>query len=181
MKLAGELHISKKTIYKHFHSKDNLIKEICSFTTAEITDSIETIVEGKEDVVMKFVKLLNMYGGFLSNVSEKWFNDISVHAPNVKKEIESRRNEKINDILIKLLEQGKKEKLIIDYPPELILVTFTSSLKSVLNTDFLVRSRFSMHEAFMLTYEILLNGILTKKGKEKFKKDKLKLSKQILK
>ena len=178
--LAGELHISKKTIYKHFPSKDNLIKEICSFTTSEIVENADQIVEGKEDVVVKFVKLLNLYGGFLSMVSERWFNDISVHAPNLKKEIETRRNDKINNIMLKLLEQGKKEKLIINYPSEMILVVFTSSLKAVLNTDFLVMNRFSMHEAFKLTYEILLNGILTSKGKDKFKSERLKLSKQIL-
>lgn len=178
--LAGELHISKKTIYKHFPSKDNLIKEICSFTTSEIVENADQIVEGKEDVVVKFVKLLNLYGGFLSTVSERWFNDISVHAPNLKKEIETRRNDKINNIMLKLLEQGKKEKLIINYPSEMILVVFTSSLKAVLNTDFLVMNRFSMHEAFKLTYEILLNGILTSKGKDKFKSERLKLSKQIL-
>lgn len=178
--IAGELHVSKKTIYKYFPSKDNLIKEICSHTTKELINVVDKIVDGKEDVVLKFIKLMNMYGGFLSGVSDKWFNDISIHAPKLKKDIEVKRNEKIVFIMKKLLEQGKKEKLIVNYPTDLIIQIFISSLKSALNSDFLIMSRFSMSDAFRQTYEILLNGILTNKGKEKYSREKQKLSKYLL-
>lgn len=178
--IARDLRISKKTIYKYFPSKNVLLKDICNETTAEIIKNIDFIVEGKEDVVIKFVKLLNMYGNFLRNISDKWFKDISIHAPNIKREIDSRRNDKINKILIKLLKQGKKEKLITNYPAQLILSTFTSSLMSVMQPEFLINNKFSMHDAFIITYEMLLNGILTDKGKDKFKKEKAKLAREIL-
>lgn len=177
--IANELRISKKTIYKYFPSKEKLLEEICSDTSCEIMSKIEIIIEGKEDVVVKFVKLLNMHSNFTMNISDKWLNDLSIHAPGIKKNIDEMKNEQINKVFRKLLEQGKKEKLIENFPTPIIITSFNSSLISVLNPDFLINNKFSMQEAFKITYEMLLNGILTSTGKEKFKKIKALLAKEI--
>lgn len=177
--IASDLRVSKKTIYKHFPSKEKLLEEICNDTSCEITGKLEEIVEGKDDVVVKFVKILNMHSNFTMNISDKWIRDISIHAPRLKQDIDEMKNEQINKVMKKLLEQGKKEKIIENYPVAIIIVTFNSSLMSVMTPDFLVNNKFTMQNAFKLTYEMLLNGILTEKGKEKFKKTKALLAKEI--
>lgn len=177
--IASELHVSKKTIYKFFPSKDKLLEEICSDTSCEIMSRIEEIIDGSDDVVVKFVKLLNMHSNFTMNISQKWLKDLSIHAPNIKKNIDEKKNEKVNKVFTKLLEQGKREKLIENFPTPIIITSFNSSLMSVLNPDFLINNKFSMHEAFKITYEMLLNGILTEAGKERFKKTKALLAKEI--
>jgi len=177
--IAAELQVSKKTIYKHFPSKENLLEEICKGTACEITSKVDEIIESKEDVVIKFVKILNMYSNFLMNISEKWVRDIQVHTPHLKKDIDETKNDKMNRVLAKLLEQGKREKLIENYPTQIIIISFTTSLVSVLNHDFLINNKFTMLDAFKITYEMLLNGILTEKGKKKFKKTKVVLAKEI--
>lgn len=177
--IAAELHVSKKTIYKYFPSKEKLLQEICSDTSREIMNRIESIIDGKEDVVVKFVKLLNMHGNFTLNISDKWLRDLSVHAPEIKKNVDEKKNDQVNKVFTKLLEQGKKEKLIENYPTPIILESFNSSLKSVLNHHFLINNKFSIHNAFKITYEMLLNGILTDAGKSKFKKAKAMLAKEI--
>jgi len=177
--LASELRVSKKTIYKYFPSKDKLLEEICSDTSCEIMGNVDMILDGKEDVVVKFVKLLNMHSNFTMNISEKWLKDLSIHAPDIKKNVDEMKNRQINKVLKKLLEQGKKEKLIENYPVEIIIASFNSSLMAVMTPDFLINNKFSMHDAFKITYEMLLNGILTETGKEKFKKTKALLAKEI--
>ncbi|MEO6694358.1 MAG: TetR/AcrR family transcriptional regulator [Ignavibacteria bacterium] len=177
--LATDLGISKKTIYKHFPSKEKLLEDICNDTTCEIAGKLEDIVEGNDDVVVKFVKILNMHSNFSINISDKWISDISIHAPNLKKNIESMKNEQINKVMKKLLEQGKKEKIIESYPTPIIIITFNAALMSVTSPEFIIKNKFSMQEAFKLTYEMLLNGILTEKGKAKFKKTKALLAKEI--
>lgn len=177
--LARELHVSKKTIYKYFPSKENLLQEICLDTSCEIMNKIESIIDGTEDVVVKFVKLLNMHSNFTMNISDKWLRDLSVHAPGIRKNLDEMKNEQVNKVFTKLLEQGKREKLIENYPTPIIIASFNSSLKSVLNHDFLINNKFSIHNAFKITYEMLLNGILTDTGKGKFKKAKVLLAKEI--
>ncbi len=177
--IAGELRVSKKTIYKFFPSKEKLLEEICSNTSCDIKDRIGSIINGKEDVVVKFVKLLNMHSNFTMNISDKWLKDLSIHAPAIKMNIDEMKNDQINKVFRKLLEQGKKEKLIENYPSPIIITAFNSSLISVLNHDFLVNNKFTMQHAFKITYEMLLNGILTEAGKKKFKKTKALLAKEI--
>jgi AcrR family transcriptional regulator len=177
--IANELHVSKKTIYKYFPSKEKLLEEICSDTSCEVMSRIENIVEGKEDVVIKFVRLLNMHSNFTMNISDKWLKDLSIHAPDIKKNIDEMKNDQINKVFTKLLEQGKREKLIENFPSPIIITSFNASLMSVLSPDFLINHKFSMHNAFKITYEMLLNGILTDAGKKKFKKTKALLAKEI--
>ena len=177
--ISSELHISKKTIYKYFSSKEKLLEEICSGTSCDIGNRLDSIVDGKDNVVIKFVRILNFHSNFSRNISDKWLRDLSIHAPDIKKNIDEKKNERINKVVEKLLEQGKKEKLIEDYPSKLIIMVFNSSLTSALNSDFLINNNFSMHDAFRITYEMLLNGILTEKGKVQFYKTKTDLDKEI--
>lgn len=177
--IANELHISKKTIYKHFPSKEALLNEICTDTSCQIVLKIEHIIEGKEDVVVKFVKLLNMHSNMTMNISDRWIKDLSIHAPQIKKNLDEMKNEQINKVFTKLLEQGKREKLIENFPTPIIMASFNSSLITVLSHDFLINNKFTIQNAFKITYEMLLNGILTEAGKEKFNKTKVLLAKEI--
>lgn len=177
--LSSEMHVSKKTIYKYFPSKEKLLEAICNDTSEEIMKNMNVIVDGSGDVVVKFVKMLDMHSNISINISEKWIKDLSVYAPDFKKRIDETRNAEINKVLKKLLDQGKKENLIENYPSPIIIICFVSALMSVMNPDFLVNNKFSIHEAFKITYEMLLNGILTEKGKEKFKKAKTHLAKEL--
>ncbi len=177
--IAADLHISKKTIYKHFPSKEILLKEICSDTTCIIKSKIEEILFGSEDVVVKFVRLLNMHSNMTMNISDKWIKDLTIHAPGIKQSIDEMKNDQVNKVFTKLLEQGKREGLIENYPTPIIIASFNSSLMAVVNHDFLINNKFTIHHAFKITYEMLLNGILTNTGKEIFKKTKALLAKEI--
>ncbi len=177
--IAKDLRISKKTIYKHFPSKEELLRAICSDTTCIIKTKIVEIIDGDEDVVVKFVRLLNMHNNMTMNISDKWVRDLTIHAPAIKNEIDEMKNDQINKIFTKLLDQGKREKLIENYPTPIIIATFDSSLKAVVNHDFLINNKFTILNAFKITYEMLLNGVLTVRGKEKFKKTKVLLAKEI--
>jgi AcrR family transcriptional regulator len=177
--IAKDLHISKKTIYKHFPSKEELLRAITNDTTFIIKNKIVEIIEGDEDVVVKFVRLLNMHSNMTMNISDKWVRDLTIHAPAIKIEIDEMKNDQVNKVFTKLLEQGKREKLIENYPTPIIMASFDSSLKAVVNHDFLINNKFTILNAFKITYEMLLNGVLTNRGKEKFKKTKVLLAKEI--
>ncbi len=177
--LASELKISKKTIYKHFPSKDNLIEQICAYTSTELTGKVDGIVDSDSDVITKFVLIMNLYNEFTFKISEKWLRDLRLKAPYEASKIDQKRHSKINDVLTKLIRQGKKEKLIVNISEPLIINTFSASISSILNPDFLARNRMSVHSAFKETYDLLLNGMLTNKGKLRLKKVKASYENKI--
>jgi AcrR family transcriptional regulator len=178
--IAGELHVSKKTIYKYFPSKENLLEEICRMTSKYLETHIKNIVASKNDVVTKFVELLILHRNFIMNISEKWLTDLRIHAPQIKHKIDDTRNERIEYISSKLIEQGKRDKLIEDYPTQIIIAILTSSFTEIFKPEFIIQNKFSLQDAFIHTYDIIMNGILTDKGKERYKKIKPLLSKKLI-
>lgn len=166
--LAALLQISKKTIYKYFPSKENLIKEIIKYWLNASTKRIDKIIRSKTDVVTKFVNILNDYSCEFSNMSEKSIRDFQVHYPDVWKSVEKFRAEKIIFFAKKLFKQGYKEKYISNIPVEIVIASYSASVMSVANPTFLIENNFSMSEALKYVFEMELNGILTDKGRKKY-------------
>ena len=177
--IARELHVSKKTIYKYFPSKEKLLEEICWETSKFIDKHINDIIHSKTDVVTKIVKLLNLHRNFIMDISDKWLTDLRIHAPEIKYRLDDTRNEKIIRFSSKLIEQGKREKLIKNYPTPIIVTIISSSFSDTINPDFILQNKFSLQDAFVYTFDIILSGILTKKGNEKYKKTKPLLSQKL--
>ncbi len=179
--ISRELQMSKKTIYKYFPSKEKLVEEITDEMLTVAACQIETIIDSDDSTIIKFVKALNKYMTYVSRFSERWYRDIQIHTPHILKKIEALREEKIIRCLKKLIEQGKREKMIGHFPSEIIISAFISTVRTVMNPDFILANRFSMQQAFKYTFELLLNGILTPQGKELFEKEKLRFEKELAK
>jgi len=166
--IARDLQMSKKTIYKYFPSKNELLEAVCDMRIDLMQTKMNEIIESDDDSVTKFIRILNLNKGMMMNCSPAWLRDIQVHAPHCKLKFDEMRNKKIIHILTRLLEQGKKEKMIEHIAPEIIITAFLGAVESVTNPDFILNHKFSFHEAMIITAEIFFNGFLTEQGKEKY-------------
>jgi AcrR family transcriptional regulator len=168
--IAREMRISKKTIYKHFSTKDDLIRACIEQITGGVKKSIEQIVEGGANSVEK----LNSIGKVLLNVmlkiNDTWLNDLKTHYFFIWEEMDRFREININKNFTRIIEQGQEEELIVDYPSEVILAIIRSSIQAVINPEFLINNSISAREAAKITLNIVFSGLLTKKGKKLYKK-----------
>jgi hypothetical protein len=73
----------------------------------------------------------------------------------------------------KIIEQGKKEKYIINHPSLVMINVFISSIRGIINPAFILNSKIPAYKALESTLDILMNGILTPKGKNLLKKLKM--------
>ena len=71
-----------------------------------------------------------------------------------------------------LINQGKAEGLIEDYPNVLILGIIISSIQGVVTPEFILNNNISIKQAGTITLDIIFSGILTKKGRKLFKQYK---------
>jgi TetR/AcrR family transcriptional regulator, cholesterol catabolism regulator len=168
--LASELQISKKTIYNHFPSKEKLVEAIVDDLTGKVSSAVEEIIHSDLNSIEKLVKLLRLINKYLLKFSEKWLNDLRIHMPRLWKYVDEFRTKRMYSALSVIIQQGKDEGYIIDKPNEIIITLFVSAMRSVVNPEFLYYNKFSYNEAVKLTVEILLNGILTAKGKKLIRK-----------
>jgi AcrR family transcriptional regulator len=168
--ISSDLKISKKTIYKHFPSKDSLVREIIKSIMLDMSSRVEAIINSKDDAVSKSVMLLNTISSLLLQVGERWLDDLRIHTPELWQDIQDFRAKKLYNTLSSIIEQGKKERLFTEQPVEIIISIFLSSLSGIVNQEFLFHNRFSYREAVLKTMEILFTGILTPKGLKLFYK-----------
>ncbi|MBN8570757.1 MAG: TetR/AcrR family transcriptional regulator [Ignavibacteria bacterium] len=177
--LARELQISKKTIYKYYASKEKLVEHIVLDKMMCDSGKIKNFLNKEDNVVMKFIQILNLNRERFSCMSEKWFRDLQIHTPQLWSEMDKFKIQMIEETMKKLIEQGKKEKLIENYPSEIIIAVMISSIKAILNADFMMNSKLNVKELFHYTMELLLNGMLTEKGKKLYEKEKNNIENQI--
>ena len=94
--IASQLHISKKTIYKHFPSKDILIESIIAFECeCHIAKEIE-ILNQNADVIRKIAQMIHYHLSEFSKLSEKWINDLQIHKPELWNKYMRFKNDKQN-------------------------------------------------------------------------------------
>ena len=168
--IAFDLGMSKKTIYKYFPSKEKLVEEVSISFREEVKNKIVEIINSKDNAVIKIVSLMREIGNLFVKVNEKMTIDLQKHMPGLWKGIDEFRTKQINKFLSSVIEQGKKEGLIIDLPTEIVMTIHIASVRAVVNPTFIMNNKFSFKEAMEYTFKIILNGILTEKGKEIFYK-----------
>jgi AcrR family transcriptional regulator len=173
--IASQLHMSKKTIYKHFSSKDNLIEALidcdCSCHVKKETE----ILDQKTDVIRKIAQMVYYNLSDFSKYSEKWLSDLQIHKPELWNKYMRFKNNNHTKNFRSILKQGKKEKVIKDVPLDLILVGIEAVVKGILQTDFLKNSKLSFKQALSYSIEIYISGLLTIKGLKIFYKEKKSL------
>ncbi len=177
--IARDLQMSKKTIYKHFDSKEELLENVCGMRMNLMEEFLDEVAESDEDAITKFLKIIHKQKSMSMNCSPVWFRDLEIHAPHLSKEFAKVRQEKVTKIMSKLLEQGKKEKVVEHVPVDIIITALKGAIEAVTHADFVLNSKYSFHEAMRITAEIFFNGFLTELGKEKFSNTK-KLFENVL-
>lgn len=170
--IAAGLRMSKKTIYKHFPTKENLIESLIDFECEYHLVKEVTILGQKIGVIKMIVQMIEFNLSELSKYSEKWMSDLQNLKPELWDKYMNLKHNNHDTYFNKLMKQGKKEKLIKDIPLELILSGIESIVKNVLHTDFLVRNNLSINQALNYSIDILISGMLTEKGVKIYNKEK---------
>lgn len=178
--IARDLQMSKKTIYKYFQSKEILLEAVAGWLMSESKEHIDSILSSKESVVVKFTKIINIYNSKVLKCSDKWFTDLQIHAPRLWQKIDEFRTNRIYQVLSELIDEGKNEGLIDKEIPTCVIVsTYNSSMRSMINYKFLYENDISVNDAVNHGMQLLLNGILTKKGRQQFALNKINLEQTV--
>src|ERR1035437_8549213 len=175
--IASLLKMSKKTIYKHFTTKEDLVREVAYLFIKTHSSNISNIINNEYNAVEKLFYIFKYLGNMLININEKWFSDIQSHAPEIWNEIEIFRSRFMTQNISKIIEQGKKEKYIVNYSSPIMINIFISSIRGIINPAFILNSKMPTFKALESILDILMNGVLTPKGKNLLKKLKMEKAK----
>ncbi|OGU82208.1 MAG: hypothetical protein A2254_07000 [Ignavibacteria bacterium RIFOXYA2_FULL_35_9] len=164
--VAAELRISKKTIYKFFPSKEDLVKTIAKHFMNSMKEKIVPALSTDKNAIEKLEELMKILAKTSQKISPKMLDEMRRHFPSLWIEIDKFRTEMMFGNITKVIDQGKKEGLFLDYPTPIVMNMLVASIRTIVNPEFILNNNFSIIEAARTAFKIIIGGIVTKKGKQ---------------
>ena len=166
--VASELGMSKKTVYKFFPSKDDLVMAIAKHFMNVMKSKIVPALNTDKNAIEKLAELINILATASDKISTKRMEEMKRHFPEIWNEIDRFRTKMMFENITKIINQGKDEGLFIDYPTSIIMTILVVSVRSIVNPDFILNNSFSIIEGARFTFKIIIGGIVTEKGSKVF-------------
>jgi AcrR family transcriptional regulator len=159
--LAARAGMSKRTIYRHFRSKDEIVEAVLDQFMAQMAGVITGIVNEETDLVTVFTRLLQHIpraaGAFLNNPLV--LGDLKQYYPHLWVKIEEFRAAKIQSILQLVVEQ-KQAGQLREIDPRIITAAFIASVQAVVNPDFILEHDLTFSAAVEQLVDLFVYGFL---------------------
>jgi len=160
--ISSGLGISKKTFYKYFDSKEDLLHQIVNRLVGETELLLHSIVDRDEPFVAKLHALTTAISQQFRKFGTFLIRDVQVHSPQSWKYVEEFRRKKILTVWGGIIEQGKREGYIrTEINSRLLLLSLLGVIESVVNPSTLSNESFSADEALQGIIIMLFRGVLT--------------------
>ncbi|MDD3655688.1 MAG: TetR/AcrR family transcriptional regulator [Atribacterota bacterium] len=159
--LATELHMSKKTLYQFFNSKQFLLESVIYDFFQDFHNKINKIIRTKKNrrigVLKQFMSLVQAQ---ISQFNIWAFEDIRKNNPRAWLIINQLEEKLINSELRKLLQEGKKEGTVCqDIDLDLIVLMILNTIKSVVIPEVVSQLSYSTEEVIDMLARIVMHGI----------------------
>lgn len=163
-KITADLKISKKTIYKIFKSKHELIDLIILGMLNRAYVDVIQITASETTFIEKFHAVFDIVKKNLKAFDDTSLKELKKEYPDIWLKVARFRKHNIIPLLTLLITTGIKKEVLHNYPVDLYLKLIYGAI-----TELTKRNSNSIEEEHDLLLNIILNGALTKKGKKFFK------------
>jgi AcrR family transcriptional regulator len=166
--LAGELGISKKTIYAHFPGKFDLLEAVLADKFAGVEAMLKKVTRARlHDLPATLRELLAGTQRELDEIKPPFVRDMRQKAPDVFKLVERRRAALIQRYFGKFFVEGQRAGMVRkDVPAKLIIEILLALVQSIMNPPKMEELGMMPKEGFTGILKIVLEGALTAKGRK---------------
>jgi len=159
--IAGDLSMSKNTIYKEFTGKEEIARCLVLDLEREINRGLEEIEQTRQDPLKVFSDSIFLLRKKLGPWFERFFKEISAELPDLWEQFLRYRNEKILSIRFQV-ERGVKKGIFRKVNPAIAVEAYLGAVKAVVNPRFLEQEALSFERALEAVLDIWASGILKK-------------------
>lgn len=166
--IAKEMGISKKTIYQHFESKNDLVAATVDYVFDSAMCRMKEIAETTETPIHEHFDMKNCVGDlFGHNIQPSAIYQFNKYYPDLAKKIEKKRHDNFESTIIKNLEDGVRlgyyrEEIDIQFIGRVFFMSSSSFLKEDIFEELLKTKTIEELNTKFLEYH--LRGIVTPKG-----------------
>jgi AcrR family transcriptional regulator len=166
--LAGELGISKKTLYAHFPGKFDLLESVLAAKFASVEAMLKRATGAHpQDFPATLHELLAGTQRELDEIKPPFVRDIRQKAPQMFKVVERRRAALFQRYFGNLLLAGQRAGMVRkDVPAKLIIEILLAMVQGIMNPAKMEELGMIPKEGFAGILKVVLEGALTSKGRK---------------
>ncbi len=165
--IASELGMSKKTMYKFFPSKEDLLSAVVHGMMNGLRAKVESIVLSNKSFTEKLPEILGHLGREIGMTSKQFLIDLQRFTPELWKEMDEFRRQRILTNVRQLFVQAKEENIFRgDVNIDLFLLIFVNSVQNIVTPQVLSEQSFSMNEALGGIFKIIFLGVMTDEARK---------------
>lgn len=162
--IAGELGISKRTLYENFKNKDALIIACMEQSREQYHQQFLHISESHTNTIEKLVRYYEVIADFYNNTSRSFQLDVERMHSKVNEKYEEARDKSISSTR-NLLQHGVEEGVIRkDIDIDLISILYNDQMEWFRRSKDIYKLEYKMSEILKNIVFIFIRGIATEKG-----------------
>jgi AcrR family transcriptional regulator len=167
--IAAELGMSKKTLYKYFEDKEDLLRAGIEENLRNIAGEIDKITGSDGPFAEKLARVMMLIGKQMSRLSRGAMLDMQKFTPELWKQIETFRREQIFVKIGRMIAQAREENIFRAHVNEQMLtLMIMTCVQGILNPEVLTQNSFSAEEAFKFIFRTIFEGALTEDARKDF-------------
>lgn len=168
--IAAKLGMSKKTLYKHFPSKDDLVREVTRSTILQMDLCCQGFLnDPNADFVEKLKNMMTFVAMQYAKMGRPLLEDLEKNAPQIWKEIDEYRTQSIMLYFGNLLKEGREKGVFrTDLDRELVLMIYNNAIQNIIRPEVLLHVPYSAAQVFDAIIKIIFEGILTDEAKPRY-------------
>ncbi len=168
--IASSLGMSKKTLYKFFTGKENLVRELINNRQCESENYINQIwMDEKLDFVAKLKKMMDYIGRQSSKLKSPLSDDLKKNMPELWQELHDFKKRKGFQNAADILKLGIEHNVFRkDLDKDLIILIYTSAIENIISPETLSQIPFTGSQAIETIFKVIFEGILTEEGRAKY-------------
>ena len=169
--LARELGTSKKTIYKYFKDKQELVNEIISTKVQMDSALCLNCQQISENAIDDLINISQLVIEQLRNVNPTVFFDLQKYHPDAWAKIEEHKWKFVRTIIYQNIQRGINEGIYReDLNPDIIANLYVSTTDNIMNGSIFPWPTYKFQDVFSEMIQLYINGMANDKGKAYLKK-----------
>ena len=162
--LSQNMGMSKKTIYKYFPTKEDLVDKSIGFFHGLIEKKLNKLMATEPNPAIQFVKVMEFIMGHISNVSIERLADLKNRFPQVWKRMEAFRLDRRDDFYNILFNAQQQVYVRKDVDISIIATLYMNIINSTFQPEFFLKNNLAPSDAISNFLKMVSSGLFTLDG-----------------
>lgn len=160
--IATGLGMSKKTLYRVFPGKREMLLAVLSEVTGEIERGLLAVLaRGDADFTEKLRRVMEYVGVQYSRLGEGFLEDLRTSEPDILRNLERFRDDLVHRYFRQLIEEGiQKGAFRADIDSRVLAMVYIASVRQILNPRTMVDLGTSALRTYEAIFRLLFEGML---------------------